>query len=124
LPRVKLSETEAIPARPFGENFRKDRIEPGIEIRSGAVKDVVLNAVRIGQADEPPSRSAYRGLKKERDRRARLFIGVKTDFCPGGNPAARHQIKPPGQGEEAVVGGRTKQVMEAAWQPLEIGISV
>jgi hypothetical protein len=37
LPRVKLSETEAIPARPFGKNFRKDRIEPGIEIRAAAV---------------------------------------------------------------------------------------
>src|SRR5262249_195102 len=102
-PRVELSQTETIPAWPFAENFRNDRIEPGLEIRPGAVQDVVLDAVRISQADQPPSRPAYRSTEQQRYRRARFLIGIKTDFCPGGGPGARHQIKPLGQGEKAVV---------------------
>src|SRR5262249_6912932 len=113
-----------IPAWPFGENFRNDRIEPGLEIRPGAVQDVVLDAVRISQADQPPSRPAYRSTEQQRYRRARFLIGIKTDFCPGGGFGARPQIKPLGQGEKAVVGGRIKQALETARQSSEIRISV
>ena len=84
----------------------------------------MLNAVHISQADEPPLGPAYRGVKQERDRRARLLIGVKTDFRPGRGPSARHQIKPRGQGEKAVAGDRIKQAIKTARQSLEIRISV
>src|SRR5439155_26998139 len=53
LARVELRSAEAIPMRPFGENFRQDPGERGFEIRSRAVNDAVLQAERVRQAREP-----------------------------------------------------------------------
>src|SRR5439155_5731669 len=122
VPRVKFGETEAIPARPLGQDLREDRAEPGIEIRSGAVNDAVLYTISIGEADEAPLPPARRGPNQECGRRARPLVGVETNFGPRRYASARHHVKPRRQGKKAVRGGGVKQAGKLVRQSPKVWI--
>jgi hypothetical protein len=56
--------------RPLGKDLRHDRRQSGLEIRRRVIKNTILEAVRIGQAQEASAIPAFRALQQDRCRRA------------------------------------------------------
>ena len=109
--------------RPFGKNFRQDCGERAFEIRPRAVKNAVLQAVRVRQARELAPVLCARGLQQDRGCRGRPFIGVDADLGSRRHAAARHQGVPGRELKKTVQIG-CKSVSEPARESAKIGIYV
>jgi hypothetical protein len=52
--------------------------------------NAVLEAVRVGQAEEPSATPTRRALQQDRCRRASWLIGIDPGFCSWWNAVARY----------------------------------
>ena len=121
---IELSKSEAIPLRPFGQDFRKDCREAGFEISLGPMQNAVFEAVWVGKAGECAPAVARRGVGQDHHHRGRPLVCIHADFGSLRHTITRHQVVPGRQREKTIPTGVAKGLGETARQSPKIGICV